>query len=268
LARLRLDYVLRVSGKSLMRKQFHNFPIDEIDAYSQIMQRITSSPGVSKKIILRVLSWIRYAKRLLHVDELREIIWVEDNDKYLNREDINGFSIDDIIRNCESLVTYDKQSYQVKFSHTTVQEFLEKSHFAVELITQTSLAKMCLTYLNFEVLGAPCIDLESLTSRLDQFQFNRYAALFWGIHVREAEESLTVRNAALAFLESANRRNSMLQIEEYLNSPSRSIFFTEGQTVLHVIARNGLAKICKSMLDATINEMENNGYEIFVTTRC
>lgn len=99
-----MDYVLRVSGKSLMRKQFHTFPIDEIDAYTQIMIRITSSKGDSRKIILRVLSWIRYAETRLSIDELREVIWVEEKDTQLNTEDINGFGVNDIIRNCESLV--------------------------------------------------------------------------------------------------------------------------------------------------------------------
>jgi hypothetical protein len=85
-----------------MRKQFHTFPINEIDAYNQIMQRIMSSTGISKKIILRVLSWIRYSQRLLDFEELREVIWVEEKDTQLNTDDINGFSINDIIRNCES----------------------------------------------------------------------------------------------------------------------------------------------------------------------
>jgi hypothetical protein len=66
------------------------------------MKRI-SSKGDSKKIILRVLSWIRYAKRPLLFDELREVIWVEEGDTELKTTDINDFSLNHIIRNCESL---------------------------------------------------------------------------------------------------------------------------------------------------------------------
>ena len=90
------------------------------------MERIISK-GDSKKILLRVLSWIRYAKRPLLIDELREVIWVEEGDTELKATDINDFSRTHIIQNCESLVTFDKMTGQIIFSHTTVQEFLETS---------------------------------------------------------------------------------------------------------------------------------------------
>jgi hypothetical protein len=122
LARLRLNHVLSVSGKTSMRRQFDTFPIDTLDAYTQIMERISNS-----KTIFRILSWIKYAERLLYINELREIIWVEEKDTKLNTDDIKDFDIDDIVQNCESLVTWDKTTRQVRFCHATVQEFLDES---------------------------------------------------------------------------------------------------------------------------------------------
>jgi hypothetical protein len=145
------------------------------------MERI-SSKGDSKKIILQVLSWIRYSKRPLLFDELREVIWVEEGDTELKTTDINDFSLNHIIRNCESLVT----TGQIRFSHTTVQEFLETSKFACELMTHAGLAKTCLTYLNFEEFGAPCNSKERIRIRVETYKFSKYAAVYWADHAGSA----------------------------------------------------------------------------------
>jgi hypothetical protein len=211
IARLRLDHVLRVSGRSLMRMQFQTFPVNEIEAYSQIMQRITSK-GDSKKIILRILSWIRYAEMTLRVKELQEIIWVEDNNKHLNREAINGFGVDDIIRNCESLVTCDKRTNQIKFSHATVQEFLETSRFASELMTHAALAKTCLTYLNFKVFRVPCIYERSLDKRLDLYAFSVYTAFVWAVHATKANIEDAIWSDIVDTFKQDGKRESVEQI--------------------------------------------------------
>jgi len=41
----------------------------------------------------------------------------------------------------------------------------------------------------------------------------------------------------------------MLQLETYTNSSWGSIEFPKGQTLLHVIAKSGLATVCRFILD-------------------
>jgi hypothetical protein len=145
-----------------MRLRFDTLPVDEIAAYTEIMDRITKSKDEnSKKIILRVLSWTRGSQRFLSIRELREVIWVEEMDAQLRTKEIDGLRLENIIRNCESLVTCDDTGL-VRFSHDTVYEFLEKNDFAH--MTHVALAKICITYLNFQVFGAPYIDVNESNS--------------------------------------------------------------------------------------------------------
>lgn len=237
-----------------MRKQFDTFPIDEIEAYTQIMQHITSK-GDSKKTILRILSWVRNADRLLHVDELREIIWVEDKDTQLNTDDINDFGIDDIIRNCESLVTFDKETLQVKFSHTTVLEFLEKGVFAGDLISHASLAKTCLTYLNFEAFAAPCIDSTALDERRKEYTFAAYAAKYWAVHARNAKmEDVIWGDMLIAVVDTFQqdgKRESMKQLE------TRTYRFdmSTGKSLLHILVESKLATFYLPPLSENISNI-------------
>jgi hypothetical protein len=224
-----------------MRKQFNTFPMDEIAAYSQIMERITSRPKDVSKIILRVLSWIRYSQRLLHADELREVIWVEDTDKQRNTDAVNGLNMIDIIGICESLITCDKTDNLVKFSHITVQEFLEKSNFAGELMTHATLAKTCLTYLNFESFEAPCLDEESDDNRRKEYMFSGYAATYWDVHARNANtEDVLWGDMLVAIIDTfqqEGKRESMLQLRDSFGKKSP----VSRMSLLHVLATSRLA---------------------------
>jgi hypothetical protein len=66
--------------------------------------------------------------------------------------------------------------------------------------------------------------------------------MYWALHCREAaEKDFAVQKAMFKFLASKNKRDSMLKI-----APAR---FMTGQTLLHVIAKNGLVTICGLVLD-------------------
>jgi hypothetical protein len=93
-----------------------------------------------------------------------------------------------------------------------------------------------------------------LERRVQNYKFSRYAAQFWGFHTRgEAEKKPDIERAVISLLASKKKRGSMLQLETYANSSWGDIDFTKGQTLLHVIAKNGLAKICKRVLSRRIN---------------
>jgi hypothetical protein len=219
------------------------------------MKRI-SSKGDSKKIILRVLSWIRYAKRPLLFDELREVIWVEEGDTELKTTDINDFSLNHIIRNCESLVTCDNTTGQIRFSHTTVQEFLETSKFACELMTHAGLAKTCLTYLNFEEFEAPCLDKKSCGRRLRRHVFGEYAARFWVDHAGSASSGDAIWSDMLiqivdTFLQDG-KRESMLQMRSWIDS----IQLSSGGSLLHLLVKSRLASYYMPPLSEKISKVD------------
>jgi hypothetical protein len=237
IARLQLNHVLRARGKSFMRMRLKTLPINEIEAYNQIMEHINSMRD-SKIITLRILSWVRSSKRPLRMEELREVIWVEEQDKQLNTENINGFSMNDVIWNCESLITCDKTTHRVRFSHTTVLEFFEKSDFAGDLMSHTALAKTCLTYLNFDVFGAPCSNKESLSERTETYIFSDYAAKYWAVHARNANTEDAIWSEVLiaivdTFKQDGNRESAH-QLRNHRSTPT-------GGSLLHVLVQSQLA---------------------------
>lgn len=78
----------------------------------------------------------------------------------------------------------------------------------------------------------------------------------------EAENELDIQHALLSILESENKRNSMLQMETYAKSNWGGISFTKGQTLLHVVAKNGLATICERVLSKRIKENDTYIVEV------
>ena len=95
------------------------------------------------------------------MNELRELLVIEEGDTEL---DERQSSAEDIIAVCQSLIVCDPQSNVVRFTHFTVQEFLEKCKD--KLLLPTELAKVCLTYLAFDVFEeGPCPDEKSFNRR-------------------------------------------------------------------------------------------------------
>ena len=153
-----------------------------------------------------------------------------------------------ILKVCQGLVLHDKSNEDVRYAHFTIQEYF-RDHSNHEDFSILKLAKTCITYLTFNAFEkGPCQNKIDFEARIKKYKAGLYVAQFWGSHTREAEKDREVQHSVLALLQSKNKRNSMLQMEMYNNSRSGDISFTEGQTLLHVIAKNGLATICKLVL--------------------
>jgi hypothetical protein len=165
---------------------------------------------------------------------------VEDTDKQLNTDAINGLNIIDIIGTCESLITCDNTDHLVKFSHITVQEFLEKSRFGDDLMTHAALAKTCLTYLNFEAFEVPCFDKKSRDNPSREHRFSSYAARYWAVHARNANtEDVIWRGMLIAIIDTFQqdgKRESMEQMKGY-----RSRHQPTGKSLLRVLVASRLA---------------------------
>jgi hypothetical protein len=114
----------------------------------------------------------------------------------------------------------------------------------------TGLARTCLAYLEDNAFDDICLNEESMETRVQTYRLCLYAAQFWVSHTRgEAEHLPSIQQAVLRLLASENKRDSMLQLETYANSSWGNIHFRKGQTLLHVICKNGLETICRFILD-------------------
>jgi hypothetical protein len=216
-------------------------PVSLWDVYQNIITRI-------QPLAWTVLSWILHAKRPLLMEELRVAIALEDDDHDLDDDDL----IDprDIIRLCSGLVILDESSGIVRFIHMTVVQFLQAE--TANIVSTTDLASICLIYLKFDVFDqGPCKDNHSLKSRFQKYKLGQYAARYWADYVRgSGEMNSTLKKSLKELLRSPTKRSSMLQLqvpsESYL---ALDVRLFESQSILHILAKSGLAFICKEALN-------------------
>src|SRR5437762_2958043 len=105
-------------------------PLDLYTAYSETIDRIEKAG--SKSTAIKILSWLFHARRPIHMDEVREIVSVRIQDSdlvtdFLDRKDL-------LIQSCQGLVAFDERSGILRFTHYTVQEFLQE-HYCQSLIS-------------------------------------------------------------------------------------------------------------------------------------
>ena len=229
LASFQAQHVLREDGQINMEKALQSLPTSQIEVYENAFFRITNSKTHTSKLAITTLTWICYAKRPLQKDELHEAICIEERVSYNKSAFIAS-----IVDSCQSLVVYEESTGVVRFFHPTVQEFLNSKK-----LPSSNLAKACLTYLDRAAFSNICHDEESMRNRYSQYKFCLYAAQYWGFHTRgEAETCSSIQEVFFRLFTNEGTRNSILQMAYYSNF--ESLRFAEGQTILHVIARNGL----------------------------
>jgi hypothetical protein len=122
-----LNYVLKFgSPRRIRRALTEAMPKELFDLYEIIMSKITHSEGDSKDLALRTLSWVLYAKRPFHINELREAVAIEGGDHGISEEDLTPAQI--LVNVCGSFLIYDEESGVIELAHETVKEFLLLLH--------------------------------------------------------------------------------------------------------------------------------------------
>lgn len=167
------------------------------------MKRIEELGNEPKEVVMKTLSWVLHAKRPLHAAELCHAVAVEDMFVGLEEDDLPD--LNDIIDYCGSLVVHDSTEV-IRFAHYTVQHFLE-NYRPTGLLAPTDLARVCLTYLSFNVFDTgPCLKKNLFNNREDTYKFAAYASQNWGTYTRgPGEEDLRVRRLLFRFLLSAQK---------------------------------------------------------------
>lgn len=226
-----------------MEMAIKRLPANPNDAYKQVIARIKEAGSHTSVIAIQTLTWIFHAARPLLVDELCEVLYLKDEHDRTNVDwELN---IIDIIEICQSLIVHEESSGIIRFIHPTVQEYLK----SVELSPVVNLAKTCLNYLMNDAFNDICLDEKSMEIRVQKYRFCLYAAQFWGFHVRgDAELCPWVEQSVFRLLASETRRDSVLQMERWADSIWDRLSFIRGQTVLHIIAQNGLTTLCNRFL--------------------
>jgi hypothetical protein len=183
--------------------------------------------------------------------ELREALAIQEHDVSLDEDDL--MSPESIVQMGGSLVTHEKETGIVRFSHEQVQDFL-KTRYLNSLLTELDLAKICLTFLLFDIFeDGPASDEDSLKTRLEKNPFARYAAHYWGSHIQSvnAENDAEIQDMLARLSQSRNKLDAIAELSIVERAADWSNYsWDRGKTLFHILAENGMTMLAKDALNA------------------
>jgi hypothetical protein len=118
--RYQLDHILAEDDPQGALNSLETLPTDLSEAYSCIVERIKEKKGFESA--WRILSWLYRAYRPLQLGELIEALSIEKGNTSLDSRLFMSAKV--ILRRCEGLVSYDRMTDQVRFTHFTVFKFI------------------------------------------------------------------------------------------------------------------------------------------------
>jgi hypothetical protein len=162
------------------------------EAYKEAVQRIEDQPSEDHQLARKVLSWITCAKRPLTTVEICCALAIEHGDTELKPESVPD--VEDLVLVCAGLVVVDQESKIIRLVHYTTQEYFERILEAWMPTAQVDIASTCLTYLSFESFKKngryDYYSKSMIRYQLYDNAFLRYAAEYWGEHVRVVQDKV------------------------------------------------------------------------------
>jgi len=176
------------------------------DAYCATIERIKAQGGDKPRLGMEALMWISHAERPLSADELCHALAIELGSTKFNGDNVPSMST--LVGCCQGLVTVDEEASTVRLIHFTLQEYLSTSA-DIFSTPHSTMAEMCLTYLNSEQVKAH----QSLGTL--NMPFLKYCSLYWGVHAKR-ELSHYGRSLALQLLQECDGHISIKYLLEQL----------------------------------------------------
>jgi hypothetical protein len=213
--------ITQQTGRDIQRA-LSEMPSNLNEVYAQSLGAHISDTN-HRKYMRKMLLWLSFATRPLHMDELSEAIVVEDED-----EDLDAYSrIRDprfLLRLGQGLIEHDESTGLVSLSHSSVKACLtsdyiqttEASDFFIdEEDAQKTILCTCLTYLRFKPfsvgLNGPDGMFDDFTRR---YPLLSYAARNWPFHIRkQGKDTWNDINSLLSTQKMAGGGNYAFWIE-------------------------------------------------------
>ena len=147
---------------SEVNRILENLPKDLGETYDRLLGRINGEQR--ENLVRRMFQWIICAKRPLYIDELREAIAFDIEDRHWDGSKIPT-QILRVVRACGNLVVINEETRHVSLAHYTVQQYVlgkpydlgSSIHFTMEE-ANIAVAQVCIAYLCFS-------DFESQVSK-------------------------------------------------------------------------------------------------------
>lgn len=137
-----------------VRQALMNLPKDLEETYRRCLDRIDRQ----NQYAFKVLRWVNYAMRPLQIDELREAVAFDLQDKIWSSEKIPDPMF--VIGCCANLVILDATDQCVRFAHSSVKSFLETFYSDEKMNSpacstrgELECGELCVSYLSFSDFG-------------------------------------------------------------------------------------------------------------------
>ncbi|CAG8922357.1 unnamed protein product [Penicillium salamii] len=151
LARLHLDSLRGKRSPKLIRQALQTLPTGLDAAYGEAMSRIENQYPDEVETAKDVLCWISCATRPLTPIELQHALAIEDDQYFLDEENIPD--VEYLVSVCAGLVTVDDQSGVVRLVHYTMQDFFDRTKDTIFPDAHHRIATRCICYLSFDVFS-------------------------------------------------------------------------------------------------------------------
>jgi len=217
------------------------------DAYTATLARMKRQKGNKPVLGLKVLKWVLYSERPLRAEELCHALAVEMGSLDMDPKNIPALRT--LLSSCQGLVVVEASSSTVRLVHFTLQEHL-LSNPSLSHSPHSTIAEVCLTYLNFECIRelSPIVDSPPL-----MIPFLEYASIYWGRHARMGMTE-NVEILALRLLDRFDEHiSAQLLLLHYNEHCGRRPYLTKGGglrgfTGLHGVAFLGIVEIAAAVL--------------------
>ena len=220
------------------------------DAYTATLTRLKAQKGNKSILGLKVLMWVLYSERPLKTEEICHALGVELESTELDHENIPALRT--LLASSLGLVTVEVSSFTLRLVHFTLQEHL-LSDPTLFHSPHSTIAEVCLTYLNFQCVRdlSPTLFSAPVTMPLLE-----YASFYWGEHTRKGMTD-NVKILALRLLDKFDEHISAQLISKRYNAshfgPAMPCFRWEegpiGFTGLHGAAFLGIVEIFPAVLE-------------------
>jgi len=192
--------------------------------------------------------WVLYSERPLRAEELRHALGVEMGSIDLDTENIPALR--ELLASCLGLVTVEPPSSAVCLVHPTLREHLLREPTLFHN-PHSTIAEVCLTYLNFGCIRGLSPTLHSAPSMVPLLE---YASYYWGEHTRKGMTE-NVKLLALRLLDRFDEHISAQLLllhydQDRISGPDfHGLGGPAGFTGLHAVAFLGIAEIVGALLE-------------------
>ena len=156
----------------MIRDTLRNLPEGLGDTYRRILTKISTSPSKAK-LAQKVFTWATIARRPLHIEELREAVAIDPDDKSWDEDKFPHGDL--MFESCKGLIIKNEDDETIHFAHHTVQQYLTSGlttkvdpFFEISTLKANFLAgQILVAYLSFSdfetqiTLNKPMATLES-----------------------------------------------------------------------------------------------------------